>query len=220
VILTETNKGTALVSNEEEVEIRTRISLPTLPHLEITHCLSSNITTNITTTIRQMTVAYIRQMFNIENIVEREHEQELEVTEHGVILPKTMKIEQPTHCAIQGTGYTQINSSAVDLTDQCDSLEIHNHRQLYMSTLCTRAETKTLNIELFFNNRITKLVIHKTRNRREAALSLFLSFPEAQSIEPIVINTKRQKHKTTTSYAIDVVEASRITQEKLDIYFA
>ena len=112
-----------------------------------------------------MTVGYIRQMFNIADIVEREHEQKLEITEHGIILPETMKIERPTHCAIQGTG----NSSAIDLTDQCASLEIHNHRQLYLSTLCTRAEVKTLNIEMFFDNRITKLVIHKTRNRREAA---------------------------------------------------
>lgn len=215
MILAETNKGTALISDEEEVEIRTRISLPTLPHLEITHCLASTITTNITTTIQKMTMNYIKEMFNIASIVEREHKQKLEVTEHGIILPETMKIERSTHCAIQGAG----NSSAVDLTDQCESLELNNHRQLYMSTLCTRAEVKTLNIEVFFDNRISKLILHKTRNRREAALSLFLTFPEAPSVEPVVINTKKQKHKTTTSYTIDVIDAARIIQEKVDIYF-
>lgn len=155
-------------------------------------------------------------MFNIEEIIDREHEQTLQITDKSLVLPESTKIEKHIHCAIQGTG----SNASVELTEQCDSLEMDNHRQLYLSTLCDDAEKKTLNINLMFNNRISTLVMHKARSQGESGLSILITFPEARSVEAVIVKAHRKRHKSTTSYKIDVVEAARLTQEKLNIYFS
>lgn len=215
IILHETSTITALITEYEEIEIRLEIALPHIPHLKLTHCLFNNNTVNATTHIQEIVTNFLKEMFAIDTIEPRNHLQELEILQNSIILPKAAKRINWEMCTITG----QSDSTAVDLSSQCKLLKIEDEKSLYLSNLCTTNKKTEITVEFKFAEKVSILVLHKTRSHLEHTLSFEVEFPETLSMEPYVSTEQLKSYGTTSAIVIDIQKAANATLALMDILY-